>query len=79
MVFPNADYDMSALATSNGSYTFTHKALGAELFRYSWNYGQNWTTWSQWEDVTTIPANVFTGSGLFWTGQHLMVQCLSHA
>ncbi|KII88464.1 glycosyltransferase family 5 protein [Plicaturopsis crispa FD-325 SS-3] len=79
MVFPEADYDNDAFGYSNGQYTFTHKAFGADMFRYSWNFGQNWTTWKNWEDVTTIDSNVFDDSALFWTGQHIMVQYWSQA
>lgn len=75
MVFPASEYDNSAFGFSNGQYTFTHKALGADMFRYSWNFGQNWTTWTNWEDTTNIDAGVFDNSDLFWPGHHIMVQC----
>lgn len=62
---------------SDGKYHYTHKALGADMFRYSANFGRNWTQWSNWEDVTDIDANVFTDSDLWWSGDHIMVQCES--
>ncbi|KAG9102015.1 Cell wall alpha-1,3-glucan synthase ags1 [Ceratobasidium sp. 370] len=75
MVFPNADYDNEAFGYSGGSYTFTHKALGADRFRYTWNYGKNWTDWVAYEDTTTIPGSVFEPTkDIFWEGQHLIVQ-----
>lgn len=77
MVFPNTDYDNDAFASSDGGFTFTHKAFGADLFRYSWDYGQNWTTWTSWEDSTQISSSTFDRSGLFWDGHHIMVQCSS--
>jgi len=73
MIFPQNDYNSSSFGFSNGQYTFTHCAFGADMFRYSWNFGQNWTTWSNWENVTTINSTVFDGN--FWEGQHIMVQC----
>ncbi|TDL24794.1 glycoside hydrolase family 13/glycosyltransferase family 5 protein [Rickenella mellea] len=79
MIFPTADYDNSAFSFANGNYTFTHKAYGAELIRFSWNFGQNWTTWQEWEDVTTIDANLFDNAGNWWTGQHIIVQYWSSA
>lgn len=80
MVFPENDYDTAGGFTkSNGQYLFTHKALGAETFRYSWNFGQNWTAWKSWEDTTTIESSVFTDSDLFWDGDHITVQCKSSA
>ena len=78
MVFPNADYDATAFQAANGQYTFSHKAFGADMFRYSGNFGQNWTAWQQWEDTTTMNSSIFGGDdGFFWTGQHVMVQCMS--
>jgi alpha-1,3-glucan synthase len=75
MVFPESDYDNSAFGFSNGQYTFSHKAYGADSFRYSWNFGRNWTQWKSWEDTTFIDANNFGGPENFWQGQHIQVQC----
>ncbi|GJE90808.1 apha amylase catalytic domain and glycogen synthase DULL1-like domain-containing protein [Phanerochaete sordida] len=72
MVFPDSDFDNEAFGYSNGQYTFTHNALGADQFRYSTNFGQNWTEWRNWEDTTTIASSEFDGN--FWDGQHIMVQ-----
>ncbi|KAI0035090.1 glycoside hydrolase family 13 and glycosyltransferase family 5 protein [Vararia minispora EC-137] len=79
MVFPDADYDASAFGSSNGQYTFTHKAQGADKFRWSWNFGKNWTLWQDWEDETFIDASNFTGSSNWWSGEHIMVQYWSEA
>lgn len=73
MVFPESDYDNAAFGFSNGQYTFTHSALGADMLRYSANFGQNWTAWRNWEDTTTIDESDFDNN--FWDGQHIMVQC----
>ncbi|KAF8522241.1 glycoside hydrolase family 13 and glycosyltransferase family 5 protein [Hysterangium stoloniferum] len=72
MVFPNADYDNSAFEASGNDFTFTHNAFGAELLRYTADYGQSWSNWTSWENVTTIPGSTF--SGKFWDGQHIMMQ-----
>ena len=58
MVFPRSDYNSSAFSydSSGKQYTFVHTAYGADMHRYSWNYGQNR---NKWEDVTTIPESVF--------------------
>ncbi|KAG8897345.1 Cell wall alpha-1,3-glucan synthase ags1, partial [Tulasnella sp. 403] len=75
MVFPRSDYDNSAFSHSNGQYTFTHKAYGADKYRYTWNYGMNWTDWQPWEDVTTIPGSVFQkDEKMFWDGDHIIMQ-----
>lgn len=73
VIFPQNDYDASSFTYANGNYSFTHKALGADMFRYSWNFAQNWSQWQNWEDVTSIQGDVFDGN--FWEGQHIIVQC----
>ena len=80
IVNPSNDYDADAFGWSDGKYTFTHHAFGADMFRYSWNFGRNWTSWQNWEDVTTIDSSVFDekeNEEIFWDGQHIMVQCKS--
>ncbi|KAE9409703.1 modular protein with glycoside hydrolase family 13 and glycosyltransferase family 5 domains [Gymnopus androsaceus JB14] len=79
MVFPENDYNNSALTNSDGKYLFTHTAYGADMFRYSWNYGQNWTNWTNWEDTTTINTSLFDGTNQFWDGSHIIVQYWSQA
>jgi hypothetical protein len=54
VVFPKNDYNSSAFGSSNGKYTLTHSAFGADLLRSSWNFGKNWSAWRNWEDLTTI-------------------------
>jgi len=75
MVFPNADYDGDAFGFENGEYVWTHKAFGADLFRYSGNFEQIWSQWMPWENVTTIPGSTFDGT--WWDGLHLTMQCAS--
>lgn len=75
MIFPDNDYSDDSFTFADGKYQFVHKAIGADRFRYSWNFGQNWTTWKDWEDTTTIDANVFDIEENWWDGAHIMVQC----
>lgn len=75
MVFPDSDYDTDGLQYSNGQYKYVHRAYGADMFRYSWNFAQNWSSWQSWEDESTIAADVFDNSDNWWKGQHIMVQC----
>ncbi|KIY70932.1 glycosyltransferase family 5 protein [Cylindrobasidium torrendii FP15055 ss-10] len=80
MVWPYNDYDASDSFKKDGdNYKFTHHALGATKFRYSGNFGQNWTVWQDWEDETTIKSSQLTGSDYFWDGEHIMVQYWSPA
>ncbi|KAE9389511.1 modular protein with glycoside hydrolase family 13 and glycosyltransferase family 5 domains [Gymnopus androsaceus JB14] len=74
MVFPNSDYNSSSLTISGDDYIFTHTAIGADIVRYSWNFGQNWTNWTTWEDTTIVNTTFFADADLFWDGDHIMVQ-----
>ncbi|EPT06178.1 hypothetical protein FOMPIDRAFT_68356 [Fomitopsis schrenkii] len=78
LVWDAASYDSGALQYSDGQYTFTHKAVGADMFRYSTNFGQNWTDWQSWESVTTISADSFDSSDDWWEGEHIIVQYWSY-
>lgn len=75
MVFPESDYNNTAFGFSNGQYTFSHTAYGADRFRYSANFGRNWSTWTPIEDMTFIDSKLFDDPFNFWEGQHIMVQC----
>ncbi|KZT26358.1 glycosyltransferase family 5 protein [Neolentinus lepideus HHB14362 ss-1] len=79
IVFPESDYDSSSFSFVNGKYNFTHKAFGADMFRYSWNFGQNWTQWQNWESVTLIEKDLFDNSENWWQGEHIMVQYWANA
>ncbi|KAH9946048.1 glycoside hydrolase family 13 and glycosyltransferase family 5 protein [Epithele typhae] len=74
MVFPDSDYDSDAFSVSGGTYTFKHSAWGADKFRYSANFGQNWTDWAAYEQTTTLNATMFEDDDNFWDGHHIMVQ-----
>ncbi|KAG8878121.1 Cell wall alpha-1,3-glucan synthase ags1 [Tulasnella sp. 331] len=75
MIFPTSDYNNSAFSYADKQFTFTHNAYGADMFRYTWNYGLNWSDWTAWEPVTTIPESTFDSSDImFWTGAHIIVQ-----
>ncbi|KAG5645233.1 hypothetical protein DXG03_006650 [Asterophora parasitica] len=75
MVFPQNDYDTTgSFKAKDGAFTFTHNAFGAEQFRYSWNFGRNWTKWNSWEDGTTLNSTAFLSSDNWWPGNHIMVQ-----
>jgi len=77
MVFPDSDYASGSLTEDGDNLVFTHNAFGADMFRYSWDFGKNWTKWQNWEDKTTVPKSLFQNEDYFWEGQHLMFQCES--
>jgi alpha-1,3-glucan synthase len=73
MVFPDtAEYSDSILSESSGVYTITHAAPGADMFRYSADFGQTWTDWTAYEDTTTANATLFEDK--WWDGHHVEVQ-----
>lgn len=77
IVFPDHDYAPTGdvFKIEGGEYVFTHRAKGAEKFRYSWNFGKNHTVWMDYEDVTHIPKTVFEDCpDCFWEGDHIIVQ-----
>uniref|UniRef100_A0A0W0GDS6 alpha-1,3-glucan synthase n=1 Tax=Moniliophthora roreri TaxID=221103 RepID=A0A0W0GDS6_MONRR len=76
MVFPDNDYS-DGLTFSDGHLHFEHKAFGADMLRYSLNFGMNYTNWTSWEDTTTIQP--LEGMYKFWQGDHIMVQYWSRA
>jgi len=76
MVFPDNDYDKNSTFTfTDGHYEYAHKAYGADMFRYSANFGTTWSDWKKWEATTTMDKTLFDNSMNFWQGRHLMVQC----
>ncbi|KAL1689446.1 glycoside hydrolase family 13 and glycosyltransferase family 5 protein [Schizophyllum commune] len=74
MVFPYNDYNNSAFVKSGDDLVFNHRAYGADKFRYSWNFGQNWTEWKDFEEQTKVNTTLFDDEDNFWDGYHIMVQ-----
>lgn len=78
IVFPRtANYSSSLLRqTSNGSLYVTHKAAGADKFRYSLNWASSWSEWFSYNggNDTLEHQPWFGTSAQNWTGQHVMVQ-----
>ena len=81
MVFPGtANYSDNMLFkdTDNNLYV-SHKAAGADMFRYSLNFG---TTFGDWQNYisgenpnTTLAPKVWSGTKLqSWKGEHVIVQ-----
>lgn len=78
MVFVRAaNYSDSILNQyNNGSLFISHKASGADKYRYSTNWGSSWTDWQPYEGGNmTIEPQDWSGTKLQrWTGHHVMVQ-----
>ncbi|KAL8830931.1 MAG: hypothetical protein Q9170_005505 [Blastenia crenularia] len=78
IVFPrSANYSSSLLHRfPNGSLYVSHKASGADKFRYSLNWASSWSDWLPYEGGnTTLKHQSWSGTPMQnWTGQHVMVQ-----
>jgi alpha-1,3-glucan synthase len=74
MVWPEeADYSSTILSKVDGGYALNHVAYGADKFRYTGTYGQEWSDWTDYDgSVTSIPDTAFEGK--WWDGQHIQVQ-----
>lgn len=76
MVWPDNEYDTEGSFTRSGdSYSFTHKAYGADYYRWSADFGKSWGSWTAWEDTSNLNASRFTDPDIFWDGHHIVVQC----
>ena len=80
MVFPSANYTSNLLyKEADGSLFVSHKAAGADMFRYSLNFG---TTYSDWElypsgsnPKSKLDQKIWSGTELQdWEGEHVIVQ-----
>ena len=78
MVFLRAANYSDTLLNKNpdGSLYISHKASGADKFRYSTNWGSSWTNWQPYSGGNvTIKQQDWSGTRLQeWTGHHVMVQ-----
>ena len=77
MVFKQANYTKALLSKNrNGSYVVSQKAAGADLFRYSLNWGSNWSNWAPYTGGnTTVQPQAWTGTkAQAWPGDHIKLQ-----
>lgn len=78
MVFPRiANYSSSLLFENpDKSLYIAHKAAGADLFRYSTNWGSSWSDWLPYiGGNTTLQSQHWSGTRTqAWTGKHVQVE-----
>lgn len=79
VVFPGlANYttDLLFKNDSSGSLWVSHKAAGADLWRYSLNWGSSWSDWAQYEGGNdTLAPQAWSGTeAQKWQGDHVMLQ-----
>jgi alpha-1,3-glucan synthase len=51
-----------------------HVAPGADRLRFSFNYGQSWSAWQDYEINTSLNRNDINATSPFWEGIHCIVQ-----
>ncbi|KAL8948183.1 MAG: hypothetical protein Q9222_005608 [Ikaeria aurantiellina] len=78
MIFPRiANYSSTLLHRhKNGSLLVSHKAAGADKFRYSLNWASSWSDWLPYTGGNyTLKKQPWSGTKTQdWAGQHVMVQ-----
>ena len=78
MVFPRSgNYSTSLLhEDADGSRYISHRAAGADKFRYSTDWSSTWSDWQPYNGQnTTITISKWSGTKRqAWEGQHVMVQ-----
>lgn len=79
VVFPTtANYttDLLYKDDQNGSLWISHRAAGADLWRYSLNWGSSWSNWTIYEGGnTTLAPQPWSGTDAQrWVGDHVVLQ-----
>ena len=78
VVFPRlANYTNNLLhQDANGTFYVSHKAAGADQFRYSLDFGSTYSKWQTYSGGnSTLVAPHWTGTKLqAWNGEHVIVQ-----
>lgn len=74
--FANYTTDLLFKDDSSGSLWVSHKAAGADLWRYSLNWGSNWSNWIQYKGGNdTLAPQPWSGTDAQeWQGDHVMLQ-----
>ncbi|EPY51942.1 alpha-1,3-glucan synthase Mok11 [Schizosaccharomyces cryophilus OY26] len=76
LIFPTANYSFDLLKLEGDSLLLNHSADGADLFRYSLDFGSSWSSWLEYNGTFTR-CSLTNWSGpnrQKWTGHHVMVQ-----
>ncbi|KAL8689434.1 MAG: hypothetical protein Q9218_004894 [Villophora microphyllina] len=78
MVFPKtSNYSKTLLSKAqNGDMIVSHKAAGADLFRYSMNWGSSYSDWTTYVGGNiTVEKQAWSGTKRQeWSGEHVIVQ-----
>jgi alpha-1,3-glucan synthase len=77
IVHLSSNYSQSLLSrNTHGEHMLSHKAAGADMWRYSLNWGSSWSNWQNMTDINvTISEQSWSGTkAQEWKGSHVMVQ-----
>lgn len=79
LVFPQtANYSLGVYSKNaqTGALQVTHKAAGADQWRYSTNWGSSWSAWTAYKGgVSTITELPWSGTAKQrWSGNHIVLQ-----
>lgn len=78
IVFTDANYTLALIHQdpTNGSYWVSQKAAGADMWRYSLDFGSTWSNWTEYVGGnTSIQLLPWAGTQRQkWSGIHLMAQ-----
>ncbi|WVQ79175.1 hypothetical protein IAT38_001271 [Cryptococcus sp. DSM 104549] len=75
IVFPESDYSDTLFTVDDGVFTLHHVAPGADMFRYSADFGQTYSDWLDYEATSEINGTLFEDK--WWDGHHVIVQYYS--
>jgi len=76
MVNPNiADYRDDLLTKTDGKYMLNQRVPGADMYRWSADFTQNWSPWTAYQaGEVELNATMFDNEDLWWDGHHVQVQ-----
>ncbi|CAI7667583.1 unnamed protein product [Penicillium viridicatum] len=79
LISPLANYSSTLVHKSNDNLYLQHRAAGADMFRYSSDFGRSWNEWATYKGGnTSITIPKFTGTdSQKWEGTHIRVQYFS--
>ncbi|KAN0076355.1 putative alpha-1,3-glucan synthase [Elaphomyces granulatus] len=80
MIFSSANYSSSLLHQyDNGTLYIQHHAAGADMYRYSTNWGSSFSNWQTYKGGNaTTPELPWSGTSLQgWDGKHIRVEYFS--
>lgn len=74
ITFQNVTYSRGLLQKkSDGRFSLVSNAAGADLMRYSTDFGAKYSSWINYTSHYDLPVDVFNYTQ-FWTGNHIRVQ-----